>query len=164
MNKLPCLLSFVLLISCTNRPKPSKSGSNSENKISPSAQRSAIDTGAQPEAFLDSIGRLPSQPLEDKVASQPDSIFKFQKQLDTLISKSDFDILKQAALKGVMPVKVARRIFHNNDISYTCNVKNVFKTYQVGLIPVDYYPFSSNKHEFNEFVLSIGDDEHCDNA
>jgi hypothetical protein len=63
-----------------------------------------------------------------------------------------------------MPVKVARRIFRNNNISYTCNMESVLKTYKIGLITVVYYPFSSNKHDFNEFALSIGDDGHCENA
>jgi hypothetical protein len=164
MNKIASLVLFAFLISCSHTPKPAKSGSNSQHKTERSAQQTVKDTVAQLEAFLDSIGHLPQQALEDKVAFEPDSIFKSQKQLDTLLSKSDFDILKKAALKGVMPVKLARRIFHNNDISYTCNVASVLKTYKVGLIPVEYFPFSSNKHDFKEFALSIGNGWHCANA
>jgi hypothetical protein len=164
MNKIAGLLSLALLIGCSYPPKSSKSGGNNQHKTGQSVQQTVIDTVAQLEAFLDSIGRLPLQPIADKVAYEPDSIFKSQKQLDTVLSKSDFDILKQAALKGVMPAKVARRIFRNNDISDSCNQASVLKTYQVGLIPVVYYPFSSNKHDFKEFALSIGDEWHCINA
>jgi len=164
MRKIIGLLSLVLLISCSHQPKPSKSGNDNKNKTGQPANRAVKDTAAQLNAFLDSIGSLPQQPLEDKVAAEPDSIFKFQKQLDTLLSQPDFDILKQAALKGVMPAKVARRIFRNNDISDSCNTANVLKAYRVGLIPVVYYPFISNKHAFKEFALSIGDNWHCINA
>jgi len=164
VNKINCLLSLALVIGCTHPPKPAKSGSDSQHKTQEFAPHSVRDTVAQLEAFLDSIARLPIQPLEDKVDFEPDSIFKSQRQLDTLLSQPDFNILKQAALKGVMPVKVARRIFHNNNISYSCNVESVLKTYEVGLIPIVYYPFSSNQHGFKEFAISIGDDGHCENA
>jgi len=164
MNKLTGLLSLVLLIGCTHQPKPSKAKENSRSKTGESAQRAVKDTIGQLTVFLDSIGHLPQQVLEDMVAAEPDSIFTSQKQLDTMISKSDFDLLKQAALKGVMPAKVARRIFRNNDISDSCNQASVQETYKVGLIPVVYYPFSSNKHDFKEFALSIGDEWHCINA
>ncbi len=157
MNKIASLVLLALLIGCTHQPKSSKSEGNSQHKTGHSLQQSAIDTVVQLVAFLDSIGHLRQQTLEDKVDFEPDSIFKSQKQLDTILSEKDFGILKQAALKGVMPVKVARRIFHNNDISYSCNMENVLKTYKVGLITVNYYPFSLNKYDFNEFALSIGD-------
>jgi hypothetical protein len=164
MNKIAILLSLALLISCTHPPKPSKSGSNNQNKTDHIAQQSVKDTVVQLVAFLDSIGHLPQQALEDKVAFQPDSIFKSQKQLNTLLSQQDFDIVKKAALKGVIPVKVARRIFQNKKISYTCHMESLLKTLKFGLIRVEYYPFSSNKHDFNEFALSIGDGFDCVNA
>ncbi len=43
-------------------------------------------------------------------------------------------------------------------------MESILKTYKVGLITVNYYPFSLNKHDFNEFALSIGDGGHCENA
>jgi len=155
MNKSGGLVWLALLISCTHPTKTAKTEISSQNSTGRSAQL---------EVFLDSIGHLPQQALEDKVAFEPDSIFKSQKQMDTLLSQPDFDIIKQAALKGVMPARVARRVFHNSDISDSCNVESVLKTYKVGLIPVKYYPFSSNKHDFNEFALSIGDSFSCINA
>jgi len=164
MNKIAGLLSLALLISCTHQPKTLKSGSNSQFKTSHTEQQAVKDTVVQLEEFLDSIGHLPQQVLEKKADFEADSAFRSQKQLDTSLSEKDFGTIKQAALRGVMPVKVARRIFHNNDISYSCNMENVFKTYKVGLITVNYYPFGLNKHDFNEFALSIGDGGHCQNA
>jgi hypothetical protein len=43
---------------------------------------------------MDSIGRLSQQALENKADFEPDSAFRSQRQLDTLLSEADFDIVK----------------------------------------------------------------------
>ncbi|WP_295655608.1 hypothetical protein [uncultured Mucilaginibacter sp.] len=121
-------------------------------------------TPQQLEAFLDSVGHLPTKPLADKVAFYADSVFKSQKQMDTIISPADMTILKHAIRKGVMAVSTARRIFRNKDIDSACNEKDIFLTYKPGLIPVVFYPFDKNKNDFNEYAICIGDPGHCPNA
>lgn len=106
---------------------------------------------------------MPTHRLADSIAFWPDSIFKNQVQLDSVISLKDFKTLKRAARKGVIEVNTARRIFGNDDIDSNCNEKSVLLTYNKGLIPVVYFPFDTKK-EFNEFAICIGDPEHCGNA
>jgi hypothetical protein len=113
------------------------------------------------EDFLDSVGTLSAQSLADTVAFGADSVFKNQTSLDTTLSSKDFEIIKRAIHKGYISVKTARRIFHNPDISYDCNVKSIMLTYKKGLIPVVYYPFDKDTTQFNEFAVCIGDPGHC---
>jgi hypothetical protein len=152
MNKLPGLSLLFLLISCTHPSKPANNGPHAKDKA------------AQLEAFLDSIGHLPQQALMDKADREPDSIFRSQTQLDTLISPKDFETLKRAAHKGVMRVSTARRIFKNKNISYDCTTKDIFVTYRKGLIPVVYTAFSKDTNSFDEYALYIGDPGQCQSA
>lgn len=170
MSKLSVVFAVLLFCGCSHAAKREKKTSTS-NQIP--AKSAVTDTAEKPiprysdqqlETFLDSVGQLPTQPLEDKVAFGADSVFRSPASMDTLISPADFAILKRAARSGVVNVKTARRIFKNDDISYDCNTKSVFLTYKVGLIPVVYTPFTKNKRAFNEFSLCIGDPGHCENA
>ena len=169
MNKFSGLAILIVLAGCTHThksankaaaPKPAPA----KTVVDPARSATMRYTDQQLEAFLDSIGRLPQQPLMDKVAFEPDSAFKSQEQLDTLLSPSDFNTLKQAAREGAMPVKVARRIFQNMDIGDSCEMESGPKAYKVGFIPVEYYPFSANKHDFKEFALCIGNNWRCVDA
>ncbi len=118
----------------------------------------------QLEAYLDSVGHLPTQPLADKVAFGADSVFKSQRQMDTLVSSTDMKILKLAAKKGVMSVLTARRIFNSKQIDSACNEKDVTLTYKPGLIPIIFYSFDKHKDDYNEFAICVGDPEHCPSA
>ena len=159
-------ITWLLLIGCThggsvqNKPKVLQSISKKSGIDTPIAGKRQY-TDRQLEVFLDSVGRLPVQTLTDKDAFEADSVFKSQKQLDTIISPWDFETLKQAARKGVMKVDLARRIFKNHDISYDCTTKSISLTYKKGLIPVVYMPFNKQKDGFDEFALYIGDPGHC---
>jgi hypothetical protein len=166
MNRFLYLIPLLLVISCTHVAKMK----DRSVVVKHTPGKSATQVAEKPivrysdqllEAFLDSIGRLTTQTLADKTAFGADSVFKSPVQLDTVISPKDFEILKHAARKGVMTVKTARRIFKNDHISYDCNTKSVILTYKLGLIPVVYTPFSTDKDGFDEFALCIGEPGHC---
>ena len=159
-------LMLCVLVGCTHQSKPvvkkvhppktvdtSSADADDEKKIHYSDQ--------QLESFLDSVGKLPTQRLADKVAFGADSVFKDQMALDTMISSKDFEIIKRAAHKGVMHVKTATRIFGNKHISYDCTTKSVLLNYKKGFIPVVYYPFDKDTTQFNEYAVCIGDPGHC---
>ena len=134
MRSIFYISMLVIVFGCTHQPK------RIVKKVPPPE---AVDTSSgdekqirysdqQLEIFLDSVGKLPTQPLADKVAFGADSVFKDKIALDTEISLKDFEIIKRAARKGVMRVKTARRIFGNKHISYDCNDKDVLLTYKKG--------------------------------
>jgi hypothetical protein len=167
MKNILGALLIVLLMDCNDGHKPGDKTTTAKTKVNKGSTADTTETpiirfsDKQLEEFLDSIGKLPTQPLADKAAFYPDSVFKSPRQLDTLISPTDTKILKRAIHKGVMAVKTARRIFNNNAISYHCNTKSIFLNYRVGLIPVIYYPFNTNKGEYG---ICIGDPDNCLNA
>jgi hypothetical protein len=169
MNKYLILVALLSLTGCNHsikiQNKPDTQNSVFKNRLIDSAGPSARHyTDGQLEAFLDSIGHLPTQALTDKGTFEADSVFKSLKQLDTVISPRDFETLKRAARKGVMRVDTARRIFKNRNISYDCTTKSIFVTYKTGLISVVYIPFNKQKNAFNEFALYIGDPGHCESS
>ena len=169
MKKLLILLPFLLLLSCHNGQKPvAKKAVPYKIAISKQKNTDPPDdiqySDKQLVDFLDSIGRLPTQPLADKDAFEADSAFKSPKQMDTVLSLKDLQTLKRAAFKGVIRVNTTKRIFKNKDIDITCTEKSIFLTYKTGLIPVVFYSFDKNKHDFDEYALCMGDPDHCENA
>jgi hypothetical protein len=159
MNKLLIALAFItLLTSChpTQAPLSSLSGHSV-------AKRQVIQySDEQLEQFLDSIGRLSTQPLAIKVTAYADSIFKNPIKADSLITLNDFALLKRAAHKGSINIADARRIFGNVGIDTTCTSTSLFSTVQKGFIAVKYFPFDNNA--FDEYAISLGDPDHCENA
>jgi len=169
MNRILALITLLLLIGCIhnsrikNRAISTKQTSGKNDPDAPITSKRQY-TDEQLEAFLDSVGHLPTRTLTNKGTFEADSVFKSQKQLDTLISPLDFETLKRAAVKRVMRVDIARRIFNNHDIGYDCTTKSIFVTYKTGLIPVVYIPFNKQKNAFIEFALYIGDPGHCESS
>lgn len=170
MKKILAILAAFVLTSCGHGNKP-------ENKTNvprlPANKVSVADTIEKPitqysvqqlEAFLDSVGRLPTQPLSDKVSSVADSVFSHQQQFDTLISVKDLNTLKKAIGKGFINVKTVRHIFNNPQIDSSCTEKSVFLNYKQGLTPIELYQFSKNKRGLDEYAICIGDSQHCPNA
>jgi hypothetical protein len=176
MKKIFYLCFILIITSCLNKQKTTDKKAAAKKPIIDTVSHNKFAVGdtigpAHPEikysdkvieAFLDSVGHLPAQPLADKAAFGADSIFKSQIPMDSAISQKDFEILKKAANKGVISVKTAMRIFNNKQIDYSCNEKSIFLTYKFRLIPVVFYPFGKNK--FDEFAICIGDPEHCPSA
>jgi hypothetical protein len=165
MRNLLCLLAVFILFAC-NRPKPlaQKPVPAKAKHKDYNADNDKQYNPQQLEAFLDSVGHLPTKPLAEKVAFYADSVFKSQRQMDTLVSLSDMAILKKAIRKGSIAVATARRIFNNKDISMDCRWKNIENELKKGLITVVFYPFDKNKNDFNEYAICIGDPGHCESA
>ncbi|WP_259066794.1 hypothetical protein HDF24_21290 [Mucilaginibacter sp. X4EP1] len=166
MKRILAILTIFVTAGCGHGFKPG-------NKKTAEIKVSIADTTGKPiiqytdrqlEFFLDSVGKLSTKLLANKEAFYADSIFKNQRQLDTLISDRDLKALKKAIRKGAIRVSVARRIFNNPAIDSSCTEKSVFLTYKQGLTPIELYPFSKNKGTLNEYAVCIGDPDHCPNA
>ena len=98
--------------------------------------------------FLDSIGKLNTEHLMNKVASSTDSSFKMQQQFDKLIAKADFDTLKQACEDGFIKMVVAKRIFGDFEMD-SIDIQN-------GFIRIYSISFDKKKNTFNEFAIGLG--------
>ena len=165
MNRVFYLLVCLALFSCDNQEKNGRERSIRHAAAGQTAPSLATQ-GAKPqgyagplEAFLDSVGQLPTQPLAAEAAFIADSLFNSPKPLDTAVSQRDFGILKHAAKQGFISVNTARRIFGNNRISDDCTEASVLHNYAKGLIPVEYYPFG--RRDFDKYALCIGSPGHC---
>jgi len=166
MNNQICFAACMLLLGCKD---PGKIKPINRNHTT-SSSKAAIEKSTNPihysdrelEAFLDSIGKLPTQPLVDKVAFYADSVFLNQLPTSKTLSPEQFDLVQQAARTSVISISSAQRIFPDVAIDSICNASRIDLTYQKGLVPVVYYPF--NREGFDEFALCIGDPEHCPNA
>jgi hypothetical protein len=157
-RNLLCLLPVFILFSC-NQPKPmaqkSAPAKTKHKEYNPDNNKQY--SSQQLEFFLDSVGHLPTQPLADKVAFGADSVFRSQRQMDTLVSASDMEILKRAVRKGGMPVAMAKQIFNDALIDSCRDDESV----QQGLIPLTFYSFDKSKDDHNEYAICIGNPEHC---
>lgn len=98
--------------------------------------------------FLDSIGKLHTQDLINKVSFYPDSIFRNHLQLSKTISKQDFDKLRKAIESKEIEIKTAIRIFGNIQIDSLFIEK--------GTIPITLYSFDKSKKELFEFAITLG--------
>ena len=164
MNRGLYLLVCLALFGCNKQERNGREPSTRPSAAGQAATQVAKPSGykARLEAFLDSVGQLPTQPLAAQAAFIADSLFRSPKPLDVTISQRDFGILKLAAKQGFMSVNTARRIFDNKSISYDCTEASVLRTYAKGLIPVEYYPFGGSG--FEEYALCIGSSGHCSGA
>jgi hypothetical protein len=131
-------------------------------------------TDKQLEAFLDSIGNKSTKIWIEKVSFYSDSIFKNRQQLDQAIDKSDFNKLKKACKNGIndpefKEFKPAYRIGKLDLVT----AKRIFKYTQIedeyyyrkDTLYINFIPFDSNKFDFNEFAIYLGNPyntEECD--
>lgn len=99
----------------------------------------------QLEIFLDSIGKLPSKPLIDKVSFMTDSIFENQQQLDISVKGSDFEKLKQGCKVKHLDINTVKAIFGDIKID-SAYLKD-------GIIPLTFVSFDKNKNDFKEFAV-----------
>ncbi|WP_184542878.1 hypothetical protein [Mucilaginibacter sp. FT3.2] len=165
MKNIFYFFTILTVVSCNHINKPaSKNTEKKVRKFDAESIEKIRYSDLQLEAFLDSTGKLRTKLLADKEAFYADSIFKNQRQFDTLISTKDFNKLKFAIRKGAISVNTARRIFNNPQIDSSCTEKSIFLNYKPGLTPIEYYPFGKNKNTFDEYGICIGDPNHCPNA
>lgn len=150
MTQRVYFIVFLLLFGCHYDDKPAI-----RQDAAPLSQDQQL------EAYLDSVGRLPTRPLAEQGAFFADSVFRSHPRFARVVSAADLAILKTASREGVMAVKTAKRIFADTSIDINCNTKSVLLTYPVGIIPISYYLFNK---ESQEYALCVGDPGHCSSA
>ncbi|MGI4864294.1 MAG: hypothetical protein ACRYFZ_10260 [Janthinobacterium lividum] len=131
--------------------------------VAPDSTLSAMDpvpTNWQPEAFLDSVGRLPIAPLMADATQYADSVFTHQPMQGRVFSAADIHLLKQAQVTGFLKIQVARRILGDTSISSRSNEAVVDDSVVAqGLVRVRYLPFGAD-----EYGLDVGVSGHQGSA
>ncbi|RSK43915.1 hypothetical protein [Hymenobacter rigui] len=160
-------VSSCLLIICCGGPTDNKTAAEYGISVSPSSKneaglKSAAYSDQQLEAFLDSVGHLPSPPLTDRAALYADSIFYHQTSRSQTLTTQDFTLLKQAAWLGRMTRTEAQRIFRDATIGQGCSREGLFRKFAADSISVAFYPFRNNS--FEEYAIGIGFLERCQPA
>lgn len=119
-----------------------------------------VPAGWQPEAFLDSVGRLPIAPLIADATQYADSVFIHQPMQSRVFSAADIQLLKQAQLTGFLKIQVARRILGDTSISLRSNAAIEEDSISAqGLVRVSYLPFGAD-----EYGLDVGVSGHQGSA
>lgn len=165
MFKYFCLGIFLFLICCCEPVQ--KKEVDTGISVSPFGKHDANIkhipyADEQLEAFLDSIGQLPSQPLAEQATLFPDSIFQQQALSSRIFSERDFALVKRAARQKRMTLAAARRVFKDPTIGRECNKEGLFRKFSADSISVAFYPFT--KKTFEEYAIGIGFQEHCHQA
>ncbi|WP_413666073.1 hypothetical protein ACEN9X_15890 [Mucilaginibacter sp. Mucisp86] len=116
-------------------------------------------------AFFDSVGKLPVDPMANKVAFYADSVFKtFTKPVNRQLSAADFALLKQAIRAKRINVHIAKKIFGEFTVDSNCNSNGLFDSVKRGYVYLEAYPFIRNKNKFDEFAVGVADRGHCPGA
>jgi hypothetical protein len=189
MKSILYIVLFIFCTGCNRGQKPNKifsfSDTNIGIKITDTSRNTAnqIDykqreviqfTAKQLEAYLDSIGNCSTQKWIEKVSFYSDSIFYNQQKLYQSVSKNDFKKLIRACRIGIsdpdfkkfkpdyrtgkLDINTAKKIF-----KYTKFREEDF--YRRDTIFINFIPFDSQKFNFNEFAIYIGNpfyNQECD--
>lgn len=115
-----------------------------------------VDENARPmsysekqlESFLDSVGRLPIEPMVKEARHYSDSIFYGRQNMAVKLSPSDYQALLQSAKTRMITVKIAQKYHWDYDTS------EVFD----GKIYINILPFDSNKDKPEKFAFYLGVD------
>ncbi len=148
------ILTFMTFIGCCNGQNPNGQKNESDSlKVSKATDNTEDKKQIQfnvrqLESFFDSVGKLPTQPLMDKVAFMTDSIFNNQIQIDKLIPLADFNKLKQAIKSGEIACKTVKNIFG----AYNIDSASIDKE----TIPITCFSFDKSNDGFDEFALCLG--------
>ena len=150
MKQFIYILAILTLIGCKNGQKPINQKNNidslqSVKELTDETKIAIRYSDQQLEIFLDSIGKLPSKPLIDKVSFMTDSIFENQQQLDISVKVSDFDKLKQGCKVEHLDIKTIKAIFGDIKID-SAYLKD-------GTIPLTFVSFDKDKNDFKEFAI-----------
>jgi hypothetical protein len=151
--RYPLFLTALLsLAGCTSRDpsQPTVKATQSPDSTLPAMD--PVPASWQPEAFLDSVGRLPIAPLIANATRYADSVFTHQPMQSRILSAKDIKLLKQAQLTGFLKIQVAQRILGDTSISLRSNA--VIEDDSVStkrLVRVRYLPFGAD-----EYGLDVG--------
>ncbi|MEO5775801.1 MAG: hypothetical protein ABIQ27_02790 [Flavobacterium sp.] len=99
-------------------------------------------------AFMDSVAKLSSKSLQDKVSFRTDSIFKNMEKINKKLSSSEFQQLKLAIKNKQIDIKFAERIFEKFPFDST--------EVEEGKILITLFSFDKNKTDYNEFAICLG--------
>lgn len=159
---------LFLIIGCGDAHQPSEKTVHLKIKANKTSVADTVEkpmiqfSDQQLEAFLDSIGKLPTQPLADQVSFSADSEFKkFTQPVSREVSAIDIVALKQAGRLGSVDLQLARRIFGELEVDSTCNAAGLLDSVKKGSVYLHYFKFGINKNGEDEFAVRVGDPEHC---
>lgn len=119
----------------------------------------SVPASWQPEAFLDSVGRLPLAPLVASATRYADSVFTHQPMQGLVFSTADIQLLKRASQTEFISARTARRIFGDTAIKAPCNWVSGEDATQKGLVQLKRVVFGGD-----EYALCVGAPAHCDGA
>lgn len=110
-----------------------------------------VDENARPmsysekqlESFLDSVGRLPIEPMVKEARHYSDSIFYGRQNMAVKFSTTDFQTLLKEAKKGMINEKLAREFHTEYDSS---------EVYE-GKLYASFHPFDKNENQPDQFAI-----------
>ena len=97
----------------------------------------------QLESFLDSIGRLPIEPMVVEARHYSDSIFYNRQNMAVKFSTTDLQTLLEEAKKGMINEKLAREFHTDYDSS---------EVYE-GKLYASFHPFDENENQPDQFAI-----------
>ena len=147
------LVALLPLAGCTSRDhthQPAVRVPQAPDKTLPAMDPVPVEW--QPEAFLDSVGRLPLAPLVAAATHYADSVFRHQPAQSRVLSAADSRLLKQARLTGFLKIQAVRRILGDTSISLRSNEAVANDSVAArGLVRARYLPFGAD-----EYGLDVG--------
>ncbi|MFB0494037.1 hypothetical protein ABID99_000274 [Mucilaginibacter sp. OAE612] len=163
ISNLICFMLVLVVFACNHATKkPDKKTVKKMQKVKLKEYKEVNYTESQLIAFLDSVGRLPVQPLADTAAFYADSIFKtFTEPMHRELSAADFSLLKSCIHVGMIKAQDAKNIFGELKIDSACTAKGLLDSVKKGNVYLEYFSFDTNKNRFDEFGILIGDAGHC---
>lgn len=159
------LIILLFVVSCSYRNSQNTANMPGKAAVEKNHKRKYVQYDTiQLNEFLDSVGKLPTQPLADKASFFVDSILNNQLQPNNAVTIDNFIKLKDAALHGFIDTNTAKAIFGSYKIDSICNNALPISERKKEIIPIVFYSFDSNKATFNEFAICLGDPKRCENA
>ncbi len=153
MKTIFYILTILLLANCGNGQRQTENVASQTTDTAETDKKQIRYTDQQLENFLDSIGSLSPSFLADNISFVEDSIFRNQKQMNKVISQSDFSKLKQVIKEEeifrTIDIKTATSIFGEiEEVDSVCIAE--------GKIPVIFYSFDGRKDDFKEYAICLG--------
>ena len=147
MKNIFLLLFLVLIIACNQQDNESGNIKNKKTVPKSEEQKQVNFSEKNLIAFMDSVGRLPTDPLAKKVSSYADSVFLDIKQINRRLNKLEFNTLKTAIRKRAINLAQAEKIFGKIDLDSNYLGKKI--------IPIKFYSFDQVSRNYREFAISF---------
>ncbi|MDB5147061.1 MAG: hypothetical protein JWQ57_1081 [Mucilaginibacter sp.] len=166
MKMITCFFILLITLDCNHINSPAKKALPKKPIKTPAKSYKEIKySDQQLIAFFDSVGKLPIQPLADKVAFEADSVFRnFMEPMNRQLSITDFALLKQAIKAKRINAHMAKQIFGEFTADSNCNMKGLLDSVKKGYVYLRVYPFFRNNNRYDEFAVGVADGAHCPGA